>query len=871
MGEVYRARDTKLKRDVALKVLPEAFARDPDRMARFQREAEVLASMNHPNNAHIYGIEERALVMEFVEGESPRGPMSFEDAWKIMTQVADGLEYAHERRVVHRDLKPANLKVTPEGRVKILDFGLAKALSTAPTVAPADFDSPTFTMGATQAGVILGTAAYMAPEQIKGKEADRRADIWAFGVVLYELLTGERPFKGKDSTEIMARAVTSEPVLDQAPARVKRLLAECLQKEPEDRLGWIGDARMLIEEESAPAPPSAPQARNRLWPALAALFALTTAVLLWLWLRRPTPREPAPVIRIATSLPLPLAPSAVPIAVSRDGTRIAYAAGQNRQLYLRTIDQLEAHAVPGVETANSGMCFSPDGQQIAYVVGSITGTAQLKKVVLAGGSVQTLASVSQTAGPVIMDWGDDGEIIYVDSLGLWQIPSTGGTPASLLKPDPKNTEIFFSTVQRLPGGKQILLTVYKGAQVTEVIAFDPQTHTRKSLLNLLGLQPRAQFIAGGLVPGSGYIAYYAAATASLMAVPFDVNRLAVSGVPVSVLDGVAAGIRGSPFGALAVSNTGTLIYVPGAPSETGATTLVRVDRKGKEEPLAVPSRTYQIARESPTDPNRIAVTIFQADGGTDIWVLDVARGTLDRITNGGAGNSDPIWTPDGKRIIYHASTGQSRENVIWAPADRSAPPSVLASIEGHAPAVPGSVSADRKVLFGNYPSEGKLWTLPLPDANTAGPASAHPRVILDSQFSEHNPAISPDGHWLAYGSNDTGGYEVYVTSYPEAGPKITISTEGGVLPHWSPNGKELFYRHDAALISVDVQTGAPFRASRPKELFAGNYRPIYDVEPDGQHFLMIKQPALAPQSTNEQLTIVFNWFEELRRRVPLKQ
>jgi serine/threonine protein kinase len=319
MGEVYRARDTRLKRDAALKVLPEAFARDPGRMARFQREAEVLASLNHPNIAHIYGLEERALVMEFVEGESPRGPMSFEDAWKIMTQVAAGLEYAHERRVVHRDLKPSNLKVTPEGRVKILDFGLAKALSSTSDRAPADSDSPTISMGMTQAGVILGTAAYMAPEQIKGKEADRRADIWAFGIVLYELLTGERPFQGSDSTEIMARAVTSEPVLDKAPAKVRRLLNECLKKDPEDRLRWIGDVARFLDDPTAsiPAPPARPGARLGL--ALAALFALTTAVFLWLWLR-PTPRPPAPVIRIATSLPFPLTPSAAPIAVSRDGT-----------------------------------------------------------------------------------------------------------------------------------------------------------------------------------------------------------------------------------------------------------------------------------------------------------------------------------------------------------------------------------------------------------------------------------------------------------------------------------------------------------------------------------------------------------------------
>ncbi|HEY6347043.1 MAG TPA: protein kinase [Bryobacteraceae bacterium] len=777
MGEVYRARDTTLKRDVALKVLPPELSGNADRIARFQREAEVLASLNHPNIAHLYGLAEadgvRALVMELAEGESPKGPMPFEDAWKIMSQVADGLEYAHERRVVHRDLKPSNLKVSPDGRVKILDFGLAKALSGTPrAAASAGSDSPTLTMGAThmstQAGVVLGTAAYMAPEQIKGKEADRRADIWAFGVVLYELLTGERPFQGKDSTEIMARAVTADPVLDKAPARVQRLLTACLEKEPGDRLGWIGDARLLLpgpgEQDLAQrAPPPAPQPRNRIWPALATLFAVTSGLFLWLWLR-PTPRAPTPVIRIATSLQPPLRPSVNPLVISRDGSRLAYVAGPaggpsevgapTSQIYYRTIvgsgDQTEARPLPGTDHAGSGICFSPDGQQIAYTQGA----NQLKKITLAGGSIQTLATVLQQNGPAVMDWGDDGSIIYVDSAGLWQIPSTGGTPTSLLKPDPKNTEVFFSNVQRLPGGNKILLTVYKGPMENEVIAFDPQTRAKTPVLKLPGGQPRGQFIPSGFSPSSGYIAYYATDSASVMAVPFDVNRLTVSGVPAPVLDSVATTISGSPFGAFAVSNNGTLVYFPGTPTTPRSSTLLRVDRRGVEEPLSAPPRYYYPPRESPVDPNRIAVAIYQSNGATDIWVYDAARGNLDRISTEGTG-FDPVWTADGKRIIYHVSHGTAHETVMWAPADRSAPPSVLADIQGHAPAVPASVSSDGKLLFGSYPGEGKLWTLPLPTPEVAASSNPQPRFILESQFRESAPAISRGDHWLAYVSYET--------------------------------------------------------------------------------------------------------------------
>src|SRR5262252_5847904 len=407
MGEVYRARDNKLKRDVALKVLPQELARDPGRMARFQREAKVLASLNHPNIAHIYGVEENALVMELVEGEPPKGPMPFEDAWKIALQMADALEYAHERGVIHRDLKPANVKVTPDGVVKLLDFGLAKAFSETPDAGATDPEnSPTITLGATVAGTVMGTAAYMSPEQAKGKRVDKRADIWSWGVVLYELLTGERLFKGDEAADTLAQVLTKEPNLERVPLKVRRLLSECLQKDPKQRLRDIGDARRLLDDSSAPLEPvTAPKLSSWLAWTAAAVLAVVAAGFVALWLRpAPLPQVTRFEIHAPPGSTLPLG---MP-AISPDGRTIAFTVNDpdgKRRIHLRPIDRIETRALPGTEGAVHPF-FSPDGRALAF--GVATPQLPLKRIEVAGGAALDLV---EGQAPWQGAWGQNGEIL----------------------------------------------------------------------------------------------------------------------------------------------------------------------------------------------------------------------------------------------------------------------------------------------------------------------------------------------------------------------------------------------------------------------------------------------------------------------------
>jgi Tol biopolymer transport system component/tRNA A-37 threonylcarbamoyl transferase component Bud32 len=864
MGEVYRARDATLKREVALKVLPKAFAHDPERMARFQREAEVLASLNHPNIAHIYGVAEsekaRALVMELVEGESPKGPLPFDDAWKIMLQVAGALEYAHDKNVIHRDLKPANVKVTPEGPsggiVKLLDFGLARAFSPAPDSRSGDPEnSPTLTMGATVAGTILGTAAYMSPEQAKGRPVDKRADIWSWGVVLYELLTGERLFKGEDTADTLAQVLTKEPDLTRVPVQTRRLLRRCLEKDPKQRLRDIGDARSLLQEpESGTESPAQAKGLPHAWIPWA-MAALAVGVGLWGWLRPGPPRQSVPTARVATSLPIRNSPGG--LAISRDGSRIAFVSASGAgQIYVRAMDQLEAKPIPGTEGA-AFLCFSPDGEQIAFVQAS----SLLRKVGLVSGVVQSLATVGSRRGPPTLSWGDDGNILYSDDGVLTQIPAGGGKASVIAKPDSGNFERYYAGAHLLPGSRQILAYLRGGAKGSQTIALDPRDGAKKVLL------PGGeftQFIPAGASPTTGYLAYYDASTGALMAVPFDAERLEIRGEPVPVVEGIS-GYSNSPFPLMAISNSGTLLYVAGAVGQSSNLTLAWVDRNGTERAVGAPPKIYVSARVSPVDPNRIALNI-----AGEIWIYDDRRSTMDRITTSGL-SGGPVWTPDGQRIVYERVPPGSPA-VMSAPADRSGPPTVVAAnANAKAPIAPSSISADGKLIFGYYPLEKGLWALPL----NGGPNGGKPESILESDFAKSVPDISPDEHWIAYTADDTGRAEVYVSSYPQAGPKITISTDGGSRPRWSHNGRELFYMAGGsdgattAIMAVDVLASPEFRASRPRKLFQGPYR-TYDPAPDGQRFLVIKNPALTPQDTSSrQVTIVFNWFEDLRRRVPL--
>jgi serine/threonine-protein kinase len=640
MGEVYRARDSKLKRDVALKVLPDAFARDPGRMARFQREAEVLASLNHPNIAHIYGVEERALVMELVEGESPKGPLPFEEAWKIALQIADALEYAHERGVIHRDLKPANVKVTPDGVVKLLDFGLAKAFSQTPESASADPEnSPTVTLGATVAGTVMGTAAYMAPEQAKGKRVDKRADIWSWGVVLFELLTGERLFKGEDVADTLAQVLTKAPGFERAPAKARRLLRECLERDPNLRLRDIGDARrLLLEDESAGSGPSTSRRAYVGWVA-AGVFALVAAGLgtvYWSTAR--------PVERPLTRFNVDLGPGSVQgprttAVLSPDGTRIVFPLrGSNGavQLATRALDQPKAAAISGTE-GGSDPFFSPDGQWVGFFAGG-----KLKKVAVQGGGPVTLCDVAAARGG---SWGEDGNIIFTPNIssGLMRISSAGGTPEPLTKLGVNESSHRWPQV--LPGGRAVLFTANTNPFDWE----DGYISTVSINTREVKVVQRGGYF-GRYLPsanGGGHLLYLHEST--LFAVPFEPSRLETSGTPARLVEDVAGNFldAGGQFDS---SWNGSLVYLNSEATGRSSYPIVWMDSVGKFTPLVVKPGAYGAPRFSP-DGKRIAFTARGAKG-FDLWVYDLERDIPAQLTFNGPGDLEMAWTPDGKHIVF---------------------------------------------------------------------------------------------------------------------------------------------------------------------------------------------------------------------------
>jgi serine/threonine-protein kinase len=873
MGEVYRARDTRLNRDIAIKVLPAPFAVDPERVARFEREAQALASLNHPNIAQVHGVidEPLALVMECVEGEDlawriARGPLPIDEALTVARQIAAGLSAAHERGIIHRDLKPANVKVAPDGTVKILDFGLAKAMTRDEPHAADLANSPTFSNlpQMTQMGVILGTAAYMSPEQARGKHVDQRADLWAFGCVLYEMLTGQSPFHGDDDSlaTVLARILEREPdytaLPPATPPSIRRLIRRCLEKNPSRRLANAQDAALEIDDAQTDAdrvPAAIPQrgAHGRLpWFVVAALALGLAAVSVALW--RAT--RPANVGVMHYDIRLPARGGLAltqwpPIAVSRDGSMVVFTVTSEggTQLFLRRRNEPGVQAIAGTENGASPV-FSPDGRWLLFAAGR-----DLKKMMIGSGAT-TIGQLQTSRGAT---WLEDGSIVYAPDAGtgLLRLPPGGGAARPLTTLNTQKGERSHRWPAALPGGKAVLFIIgldsspddYNNSDVDAVIV---ATGERRHVLTGASF---VQYV-------SGYLIFMR--NGSINAVRFDPDSLTVTGTPVPVVNGVA-GDATSGAAAFACANDGTLVYAPGASAANGSLRrLVWADSSGAVEPLNVPAAFYNDTRVSP-DGSRVAVIVGPSGSG-DVWVYDVARKTFTRLTFEGNA-ATPIWSQDGRSVIYasiEASAG-GRTTFSRKPVDGSREPEKLATVNGRSYLASISPGGDRLTLVKATNTQsrvGDILSVPI-----HGGAET---PLVATAADEYSPSLSPDGHWLAYQSNASGRYEVYVQDLREGGGRWQVSTAGGEEPHWSPDGRELFFRIDDRFMYARVTSRDPFNADTPAKLFDGifNLRSdtgvSYDVDPKTGKFLMTRPADLAATPSISSLDVVLNWFEDLR-------
>jgi Tol biopolymer transport system component len=884
MGEVYQARDTKLGRDVAIKILPEAFAHDPERLSRFQREAKMLAALNHPNIATIYGLEQangtHYLVMELVPGETLReriareGAVPVEEALIIARQIAEALEAAHEKGIIHRDLKPANVKVTPEGKVKVLDFGLAKAF-VGDEVGSDPSNSPTLSQAATLQGVILGTAAYMSPEQARGKTVTKATDIWAFGCVLYEMLTGKQVFEGEDITEILAAVVKSEPdwnrLPEATPPAIRTLLRRCLRKDRRQRLQDATSVRIEIEDAvAAPtglgATIAAPATRG--WREQVAWLAVTGALALLavafatgFVLRAPKPRQPMRLtaeIGADATLYAGLGPAAI---FSPDGTRLAFVAlgaDQKRRIYVRPLDQLQATLLSGTEDAGYPF-FSPDGQWIGFFA-----DGKLKKISAQGGAAITLCDAPNGRGG---SWGEDGTIVFTPDIqgGLSKVSSAGGTPQSLTTLDKQAGEVTHHWPQVLPGGKAVLFTSNTNGtdyNDAEIVVYSMASGQRRTVVH--------GGFYGRYLP-SGHVIYVHEGT--LFAVPFDLKRLEVTGGPVPILQGVVTnpGAGGAQF---SFSETGSLVYMAGR-GRGANLSIYWMDRDGKFTPLRETLGSYYNPAFSP-DGKRLALQIFDGKR-SDIWVYQWERDALTRLTFAGESNTNPVWTPDGQRIVYSSREAGGAVNLWWRRADGAGEAERLATTETTQYA--GSWRPDGKTLaFDQFnPGTGSdIMTLSIQGDEKSGWKPGKPKPFVNSAYQEHEPAFSPDGRWLAYQSDESGNYEVYVRPFPGPGGKWQISTGGGFLPKWSRNGKEIFYRTMDNKIMVVAYTASAdsFHADKPQLWSPGQFTSLganvynFDLYPDGKRFAVLKFPATEQTPALNKVSFIFNFFDEVHRRIP---
>ena len=915
MGEVYRATDAKLGRDVAIKVLSATFTRDGKRLARFQREARLLASLDHPNICAVHELQEadgtHFMVMPLIEGDTladriTRGVIPVEEALPIFTQIAEALEAAHEKGIIHRDLKPGNIKVSTDGRVKVLDFGLGKATEYETGTASSEAATRTTTPDLTkmsQEGVVMGTPVYMSPEQARGKPVDKRTDIWAFGCCLYEALTGDLPFQGETISDTLAKVLERNPDWERLPQdtpwRVRDLLESCLEKDVRYRLHDIGDAwaalqRVITESGQVKAVVGELTTARRYSYVVAASIVqgvLVIALALFLALRTGVP--PSGPINGAVSAPvrrysIKLSPDAplqsvdaqgrgTGMALSPDGLLLVYVASTGsatKQLFLHRLDQLDdAKPIAGTEGASDPF-FSPDSQWIGFFTPD-----KLKKVSAQGGSPITLCDMSTEMGA---HWGDDGHIVFSSGLGqgLKRISAAGGPVEDLIDESHMESYRFFALVAPivLPGGRSVLFTLAAGFSIDDF---------RIAVLTLESGQVKfvLERALGYAYLPTGYLLYGQAG--AVMAAPFDVNALEVSGqhFPVTEANMELMPELNVPI-LFDISTEGTLVYAPGseAPPEVSVErTLVWVDREGNEEPLEAPPHPYSYVDLSPNGTH-VAVLFTDPqdpfDRG-DIWILDLTREpiTQQRLTFDPQAAYCPMWTPDCQRVVFGSLRGGTF-SLSWKAANGTGPVESLYTSKRGLIASTWSAGG-RSLIFMEFKDQtnSDIWALSLDGEPTARP-------LMAESYGEGLPAISPDGRWIAYSSDESGQIEVYVRPFPNVDDgKWLISTRGGEYPIWAPDGRELYYdAYPDQMMVVTIETKPAFAAGNPEVLFrsdnvmashSGPDVSPYDISPDGQRFLMIKEDKEAREAAEAvetppitELFVVDNWDEVLKGVAP---
>jgi serine/threonine-protein kinase len=871
MGEVYRATDTKLGREVAIKILPQAVANDPDRLARFEREAKVLAALNHPHIAQIYGVEERALVMELVEGEDLHGPLPLATALDYAHQIAEALEAAHEKGITHRDLKPANVKVTPGGVVKVLDFGLAKAADeSAPSGNPSI--SPTLTLGATQLGMILGTAAYMSPEQAAGKPVDKRADIWSFGVVLWEMLTGRRLFDGESVAHTLADVLRANidftRLPQETPPAIRELLERCLDRDLKTRLQAIGEARIAIQKylanpTSVDALPKTAPSKSRLgWLAWSVAGLAVAAALTFVHFQEAPPAPPLMRFNDDLGAEISSASSFGPaLAISRDGSRLAFvSAGSDGATHLsvRLLAASKSTVLAGTEGA-AGPFFSPDSRWIAFFADQ-----KLKKISVDGGAAVTLCAAQIPRGGF---WGEDGNILFADQLTpVLRVSSSGGTPQPATQLDKQKGEVTHRQAQLLPGGEALLFTASRDNNYWDEATIQVQSIKTGKRKTLVQGGTSGRYLASS--SGAGYLLYVHGAT--LFAAPMDLKRLELAGPPSPVIEDVASHLNNG-FSEFAFTPAGTFVYLAGSRGAVQRS-LCWLDSSGSPQALSATPADYTDVHASP-DGTRIAVQIRDSSA-INIAVYEWAQNRMTKLTFLKSGTVvTSAWTPDGKHLVFHvASQELSGSGIYWMRADGAGEPQRLLGGPNFAPY---SFSPDgKRVVYSRYAPDFGIWTLPLDLTDPEHPKPGKPELFLGSKSIVRIAAFSPDGRWIAYDSVESGQPEIYVRPFPGPGGRWQVSTGGGTLgtiPFWSRNGHDLYYvRPEGIWVASYTAKGDAFAAGQPRR-WSEKLPPFLalDLMPDGKRFIAILPTSAGTTADRPtHVTFLLNFADELRRRVP---